>query len=154
MPLFQYIGDGHTLIQTKKYAREKTKVAYGEIIEIEEGVHQAGRIIMAGFQLVEEGAEAALAAVVDGVKDAAEVVTNSDLDGDGKIADDVAAPAVEITTEVVDDGSADITLEVTTEEAPATTDPAAPAADLAEVTATATTAEEAPAKAAPPAKKK
>ena len=167
MPLFQYIGEGHTLIQTKRYAREKVKVSYGEIVEIEEGVHAASRIIMAGFQLVEEGAEAAIDAVVDGVKDVAEVITESDIDEDGKIADgekseDPApeAPAVEVTTEVVDDGSKDITLEVTTEEPKtdgsegtdigAESNAAAPTADEAP----APTAEEAPKKAAPPAKKK
>lgn len=157
MPLFQYIGEGHTLIHTKKYSRQKVKVAYGEIVEIEEGVHAAGRLIMAGFQLIEDGVEAATEAVVDGVKDTAEVLTGSDIDGDGKIADTpveaapetpAETPAVEVTTEVVDDGSKDITLEVATEEAsPETPVEAAPATEeKAE--------EESPKKATPPLKKK
>ncbi len=161
MPLFQYIGEGHTLIHTKKYSREKVKVAYGEIVEIEEGVHAAGRLIMAGFQLIEDGVEAATEAVVDGVKDTAEVLTGSDIDGDGKIADtpveaapeapaEVPAetPAVEVTTEVVDDGSKDITLEVATEEA-------SPETPVEEAPATEEKAEEeSPKKATPPLKKK
>lgn len=185
MPLFQYIGEGHTLIFTKKYSREKVKVAYGEIVEIEEGVHAAGRLIMAGFQLIEDGVEAAKDAVVDGVKDAAEVVTGSDLDGDGKIADtpvetaeaapaEVPAetPAVEVTTEVVDDGSKDITLEVTTDEpkvdgsegtdvgaesnaaAEGAEGTTAPSADEVKTETTEAAPTEAPKKATPPLKKK
>lgn len=112
---------------------------------------------MAGFQLVEDGVEAATEAVVDGVKDTAEVLTGSDIDGDGKIADTpvdpapeapAETPAVEVTTEVVDDGSKNITLEVATEEA-------APETPVEEApTPTEEAPAEAPKKATPPAKKK
>lgn len=111
MAFYQYTAEGHTLVRTLKSAREKTKVVTGEIIEIEDGVYEAGRLMLAGFEQIEDGAELLVDTIVEGAKDIVEAITGSDETTPAA----PETPAVEVTTEVTDDGSKDITLEVTTD---------------------------------------
>jgi hypothetical protein len=115
MAFYQYTAEGHTLVQTKKSTREKTKVVNGEIIEIEDGLHAAGRLMLAGFEQIEEGAELLVDTLVEGAKDIVEAITGAD-ETTPAAPEAPETPAVEVTTEVTDDGSKDITLEVTTDE--------------------------------------
>ena len=57
MSLFQYVTEGHTFIKTAKDAVEKTKVVYGEIVEIENDLYEDGRMLLAGFQKVVDGVD-------------------------------------------------------------------------------------------------
>lgn len=126
MSLFQYVGEGHTLVRTLKSSAEKVKVVQGEAVEIEDGLYSQGRLIMAGFQKILDGVED----IITGTAEVIEDVTNgseniSDILND-KAPEDTTppentedattstpeAPSVQVTA--TDDGKDAITLEVTT----------------------------------------
>jgi hypothetical protein len=78
MPKFQYIGEGHTLVQTQKANREKVKVVQGEIIDIEEGIFSDGRLMMAGFQKIIDGIEDVVEAAGNVAEDIKDAITGED----------------------------------------------------------------------------
>lgn len=137
---YQYLGEDYTLIRPSTGA-PKEKVVNGEIIEIEDGLYEKGRLIMGGFRvLVGKGENAkALEAGNDAVvRENAELAEKKRLeeeekaanpedhnkDSGGAVADGLGAPVLEVpgstpsteapvvTTKVEDDGKTDITVVV------------------------------------------
>jgi len=118
MSLFQYIGEGHTLVRTLKSSAEKVKIVQGEAVEIEEGLYTDGRLVMAGFQKIVEW----IGDMLEGTADIIEDVIGGDEQEeeekvDGSEGTDIGAesntkaPSVEVTTQ--DDWKDEITLKVT-----------------------------------------
>lgn len=78
MAKFQYIAEGHTLVQTTKAAKEKVKVVTGEIIDIEDGIFTDGRLMMAGFQKIIDGIEDVVEAAGNLVEDIKDAITGNE----------------------------------------------------------------------------
>ncbi len=132
---YQYLGEDYTLIRPSTGA-PKEKVVQGEIIEIEDGLYDKGRLIMGGFRkvigkgenmtvveagndaVVRENAEKAEAERI--AKEEAEANAQDNTKGDGGVvADGLGAPVIEVpgstpvvTTTTEEDGKSDITVEV------------------------------------------
>lgn len=135
---YQYLGADYTLIRPSTGAA-KEKVVHGEFIELEDGLHDKGRLIMGGFRkvigkgenmtvleagndaVVRENAEKAEAERIAKEEAEANAQDNSKGDG-GVVADGLGAPVIEVpgaidtppvvTTTVENDGKSDITVEV------------------------------------------
>lgn len=92
MSKYQYLGEGHTLIQTAKAVKDKVKVVQGEIVEVEEGIFSDGRLMLAGFQKI-----------VDGVEDIVDGATNIITDIVGGNDADTTEDTTTTTTATVED---------------------------------------------------
>lgn len=132
---YQYLGEDYTLIRPTKGA-PKEKVVQGEVIEIEDGLYEKGRLIMGGFRqvvgkgenmtvveagndaVVRENAEKAEAERIAKEEAEANAQDNTKPDG-GVVSDGLGAPVIEVpgstpvvTTTTENDGKSDITVEV------------------------------------------
>lgn len=107
MPKFQYIGDGHTLIQTSKSSKEKVKVVQGEIVDVEDGIFSDGRLMLAGFQKVIDGLED----VVEGAVGVAKTISNAVT---GENAPETTPEETSVQTKVEYDGEDEISVEIET----------------------------------------
>jgi len=116
MAKFQYVADGHTLVQTTKTSKEKVKVVTGEIVEIEDGIFSDGRLMMAGFQKIIDGIEDVVEAAANVAEEIKDAITGTD-------SEQEAAPEAPETTE---------TEEKTEETAAPEAETAAPEAETAE----------------------
>lgn len=92
MAKFQYVADGHTLVQTTKTSKEKVKVVTGEIVEIEDGIFSDGRLMMAGFQKIIDGIEDVMEAAGNVAEEIKDAITGTD-------SEQEAAPEAPETTE-------------------------------------------------------